>query len=184
MMSDPFRVLKQKLSRTVSQIQIVTAILILLLPCYSWFSFNFYLTKIQVPREWAQFQAQETQLIQALRDFKNNNQAYPENLSLLLPDYLNTPIWESGNWTYDYTLSEAGEFALLATIPQHWFGRPAGSTCHSQQNGPIDCQIYIVCGYLKGAEVQLRLIDPNQSLRQFWTNEQNSPCKNLTYHPN
>ena len=183
MMSDPFRVLKQKLLRTVSQIQIVTAILILLLPCYSWFSFNFYLTKIQVPQEWAQFQAQESQITQALRDFKNKNQAYPEHLSLLLPDYLDTPIWESGNWTYYYTLPEHDEFVLSATIPQHWFGRPARSTCHSQPNGRIDCQIRVVCGYLKGAEVLLS-IDPNQSLRQFWTNEQNSPCKNVTYHPN
>lgn len=182
-MSHPFHTLKQNLSRTASQIQIVTAILILLLPCYSWFSFNFYLTKIQVPREWAQFQAQETQLIQALQEFKNKNQAYPEHLSLLLPDYLPTPIWESDIWTYYYTIPESGEFDLYATIPQHWFGRPARSTCQSQQNGLIDCQIRVVCGYLKGAEVQLP-IDPNQSRRQFWTNEQNNPCNYATYHPN
>jgi hypothetical protein len=180
MISDQFRVLKQNLLRAVSQVQIVTAMLLLLLPCYSWFSFNFYLTKIQVPQEWEQFQVQETQIIQALQEFKNKNHEYPEHLSLLVPDYLHMPIWESGNWnwSFDYTISEGGEFVLFATIPHHWFGRPARGICSSQPNGLVDCQIRAICGYLKGAEVHSPPIDPNQSLRQFWGNEQNSPCKN------
>jgi hypothetical protein len=177
-MTNQFSVLKQIMSRKLSQVPLVASILLLFLPCYSWFLFHLYVTTIQIPREWEQFRVQERQIIQALREFKNQNNEYPEHLSLLVPDYLDTPLWESGKWSFHYGKYEDGEFGLFMSVPKYWFGWPARSACRSQLNDLIDCNLHVICGYLKGAEVLSGPIDPNQSLRQFWGNEQNSLCKN------
>ena len=166
---------KQIFSKKLSQITTVASILLLLLPFYSWFLFRAYQITIQIPREWTQFEEQEKQIIQALREFKTNNHQYPERLTALVPHYLNSIIWKSDEGSFHYGVYEDGEFFLSANVPKSWFGWPARRSCRSQ-DGLTECSFQFICGYIQGVEVLTKPIEQEQPIRQFLRRPQTNPC--------
>lgn len=168
---------KQTFSKKLSRITVVASVLLLLLPCYSWFLFRSYQITIEIPREWGQFEEREKQIIQALRDFKTSNHYYPEHLTALVPHYLDSIVWESDGGSFHYGVYEDGEFFLSANVPKSWFGWPTRRSCRSQDE-LTECNFQFICGYMQGVEILTEPIGQEQPTRQFLRRPQTNPCSN------
>jgi len=95
-------------------LKFVAIILLLFLPFYFWFLVTLYQTTIQIPREWKQFRAQETSLLNAIARFSSENQHYPKNLTQLPDD----AFLQTKEWTFRYSIDDNGEFILQANLPK------------------------------------------------------------------
>jgi hypothetical protein len=163
--------LKKKQKRW-QPIKLVAIILLLFLPFYFWFLVNLSQIAIQIPREWKQFKAQETSLLNAIVRFSSKNQHYPENLTEL-PD---EPILQSEKWSFRYDTDDNGEFILQADLPKFWFSWPTRRVCLSQADDAIACNFHYVCYFKQGVQWLSEPIQQGQPGRPLLGIGGISPC--------
>lgn len=150
--------------------------MLLSLPCSTWVTFRFYRTTIQIPRERADFEKQEADILAAIRTFQADHNVPPERLSDLVPDYLRLSSLEDDNWSFQYGRDDDVRFALSSEVPSYWFGWPARRVCNSESEESVSCSYHYVCGFKMAATYLTDPISPDEAQQKPLAINQTNPC--------
>jgi LPXTG-motif cell wall-anchored protein len=111
-------------------------ILFLISPACMWVGNYIYTSKVSIPNEQRQIRADADKIIRALTRFKQSHNYYPEQLTELVPQYLEAIPTDPQGRSYRYS-SKNDDFLLQFTMPlSGLFGEEALWECSSKQQVP------------------------------------------------
>ncbi len=97
---------------------------------------NYIYTSVRIPNDQKQIHADAHKIVGALKQFKQRSGHYPEELTELVPQYLEAIPTHPQGWTYRYD-GKNDEFLLQFAVPlSGLFGETALWQCSSEKRIP------------------------------------------------